>query len=345
MGNAKTFGDGVINVNGNIVAARDGRLIYKKHLVDVVPEMVFETGISAADGEIQFHGNVVVHGSIRDGAIVKASGTTTVYGDIESSSVFSGEGVLVRGGIYSSTVVSGYQQFVYDKLSRLIDKMIPELKRFRDEYSLMVAHAIKRSDTYSSIPKIPAILFEKRHGSLTQMLGRFVEDYSEELRGIDTFYRELKELIKETWSDENRHKVLQRDSEFLLDKLVSFNNRIKSATNQRPFVKAFDIALSTIRSVGNIIVKRNCYSSTLESGNTVSVHKILRGGFVVAKKSVNVNELGTPSGVETCVRVEDPNGFIRVKLNHVNALLDVNGYRLRTHHTKQDVLYGGIQHD
>ena len=340
-----SLGVGVININGNIVAVRDGRLMYQKRLIDVVPEMVFEKDVSAKDGEIQFNGNIVVRGSIRDGANVKASGMITVYGDIEASSVFSGQGVLVRKGIYGSNVMSGHQQNVYENLSRLLNKMIPELKRFGDEYSLMVAHAIKRYDARATIPKIPVILFQKRHENLVQMLERFVDDYSDELCGSDTFYRELKELVGTTWSGDKRHNVSQRDTEFFLDKLVSFNNRIESYPKQRTVVKATDIASSTIRSIGNIIIKRNCYSSTLESGNTVSVQRTLVGGFVIAEKSVIVRELGSPSGVETSVRVNNSSGFIRIKLNHINTLVEVHGRRVRTCNTEQDVRYGGGQYD
>ncbi|QSO48358.1 FapA family protein [Alicyclobacillus mengziensis] len=338
-------GDGVIVVGDNIVAVREGRLTFRKHLIDVMPEMVFESDVSAVNGEIQFNGNITICGSIRKGATVRATGTVTVYGGIETSSVFSGQGVFVREGIHGSNVVSGHQQILYEDLTPLLNRMIPELKRFRDEYALMVVHAKKRFDARITIPKIPAILFEKRHQNLEKMFERFSHTYSNELGEIDKSYRELKELVETTWTCDRGYKVTQHDSEVILNKFMEFNEKIKFSQNQLPTVKATHVTSSTIRSVGNIIIERSCYSSTLESGNTVSVQKTLVGGFVTARKSIYVNELGNLSGVETSVRVTEPLGFIRVKLNHINTLFEIAGRRRRTYNTERDIRYGGVSHD
>ncbi len=340
------LGDGVTDVNGDIVAIREGRLVYTKHRIDVVPELIFERNLSSDDGKIEFDGNIVVHGSIRNGAIVKASGAVIVYGDIETSSVIGGQGVLVGEGIYGSTVISGHHQIVYDRLLQLLNRMIPELSRFGHEYALMIAHAIKRFDAHTTIPKIPGILFEKRHKRLAQMVEQFVDEGSVELSNIDPIYRDLRELIETTWSRNYRQNVSQKDCEIFLDKLIAFRRSLESSPTQRTVVHAKHVASSTIRSVGNIVVKCNCYSSNLESGNTVAIQQALRGGFVIARKSVYVTELGSPLAVETSVRVEDFNGFIRAQVNHPNTLLEVHGRRVRTYNTERNIRYGGsLQYD
>jgi len=335
------LGYGIIQVNQDIVAIREGTPRFTKRTIDVISELVLEQDISIKDGAVSFDGNIVIHGSIQGGAVVKASGTVTVYGSIEQSSVFAGQGVFVQEGIHKSTVVSGHQQIHYESLLNLLGKMIPELKRFKEEYSLMVAHAIKRFDAHVTIPKIPSLLFEKRHERLDQMLGPFVDDYSEELSQFDHSYRELKDLVESSWRGDNRFKVLQKDIEILLDKLISLSDGIKNLPKDSAVVRATYISSSSIQSGGNIIVTGNCDSSTMESRRTVSVHKSIRGGFIVANKSIYVGELGNPSGVETSVRVNDSSGFIRIKLNHINTLLEVNGRRIRTFDTERDVRFGG----
>ena len=336
------IGDGVIMVDTNVVANRDGRLVFSRHLIDVVPEMVLETDVSMDDGEIEFHGNLTIHGSIRNGAIVKATGTIAVYGSIEASSVFSGQGLFVRDGVYRSNLSSGYQQMVYNNLSELLDQMIPEVKRFGDEYALMVAHALKRYDARTAIPRIPEILFEKRHDNLVKMVERFMRVCSTESCWLQHLHVKVMEILESTWTNAHRSKVTQKDCELLFTELESLTQQIKSSRKPLAIVRANDVASSTIRSVGNIIIERNCYTSTLESDNTVSVQKTIVGGFVTARKSVYVNELGNPSGVETTVRVHDQRGFVRVKLNHINTLVEVHGHRSRTYNTERDIRYGGM---
>lgn len=336
-----SLGHGVINVDGNIVAVRDGRLKYTKHVIDVIPELVFHRDISKDDGDIHFDGNVIVRGSIADGSVVRASGTVTVYGVIQKSNIFGEKGIYVSEGIYESNVVSGHQQIIYKNLLSLLGKMILELKRFEEEYSAMMSHAIKRFDAYVTIPKIPSLLFENRHANLDQMLGMFVDNYSKELTEFDSSYRALKELVEFRWRGVHRFKVSQKDIELLFEKIVAFNKEIKSSPKELSIVKAANITSSSIRSVGNILVTGSCRSSTLESENTVSIRKNLCGGFVVASKSVYVSELGNPAGVESSVRVTHPNGFIDVELRHQNTLLEVNGRRSYSYNSERSVRFRG----
>lgn len=340
-GKTPNLGSGVMELNGDIVAIREGRPRYTKYMLDVVPELVFDQDISTKDGKVQFDGNITIHGSIREGSTVKASGMITVYGSIEKSSVFGEKGVFSHEGIYGSNVVSGEQQAQYESLRLLLEKLIHQLERFNSEFSQMVSYAIKRFDAYVTIPKIPALLFEKRHMDLEQMLGTFVDDYSE-LSDLDGSYRNLKELVESKWRGKNRFQVTEKDVVLLIEELVSFTESIKSLPKESPFIRTTNIASSTVRSIGNIITETS-YSSTLESENTVSILRNLRGGFVVAKKSVYVGELGTPSGVETSVGVLEPNGFVNVKLNHFNTLIEVNGQRHRSYSSERDIRIGGEQ--
>ncbi|WDL98885.1 FapA family protein [Alicyclobacillus sp. ALC3] len=339
------FGRGVINVNGDIVAIRDGRPRYTKQVVDVVPELIFEKDISIEDGEVQFDGNIIVNGSIQEGAVVKASGLITVYGHIEKSSVFSGAGVVVQNGIYDSKLVSGYQQFHYESLLNLIAKLVPELKRFQEEHALMVEHVTKRSDMADTLSRIPSILFEKRHTALEHMLATLVDEDSNELSGFDSAYQVLKELVESKWSGESRFKVSDSDIKTLLGKIKALDKEIRGLPQESTIIRATNVVSSSLQSVGNIIITGNVESSTLESGRTVSIRKGLRGGFVTAKKSVYVSELGTPSGIETSVRVEDQSGFIRAKVIHINTLVEVNGRRSRAYNTERNVRFGGVTYD
>ncbi len=334
------IGIGVINVNRNIVAVRDGRLKYTKQVIDVIPQLIIDHDVSKRDGKIRFDGDVTIHGSVIDDGLIKASGTVMIYGNVDKSSVFGEKGVLVQEGIHGSKIVSGYQQILYGNLSNLLNKLIPQLERFKDEYLLTVAYVVKKFNANATLPKIPALLFEKRHKELEGMLSVFVDDYKNELSDFDDSYRILKELIESTWRGTNRFKIIQDDINVLLDKIATFNNEVKGLQKEASVVRASNIISSLIRSIGNIIVTGNCQSSTLESESTISIQRTLRGGFVVAKRSVYVTELGSPSGVETSVRVTDHDGFISAKMKHPNTLMEVNGRRLNSYNTELNVWFG-----
>lgn len=50
-------------------------------------------------GNIDFRGDVVIHGNVTAGAVVKASGTITVDGICEACTLEAGKGILLRGGV------------------------------------------------------------------------------------------------------------------------------------------------------------------------------------------------------------------------------------------------------
>lgn len=50
-------------------------------------------------GNIDFRGDVIVHGNVTAGSVVKATGTVTVDGICESCTIEAGKGVLLRGGV------------------------------------------------------------------------------------------------------------------------------------------------------------------------------------------------------------------------------------------------------
>lgn len=50
-------------------------------------------------GNIDFHGDVVVHGNVTPGAIVKATGTITVDGICENCMLDAGKDIILRGGV------------------------------------------------------------------------------------------------------------------------------------------------------------------------------------------------------------------------------------------------------
>ncbi|MCL6446369.1 MAG: hypothetical protein K6T83_23465 [Alicyclobacillus sp.] len=56
---------------------------------------------------------------------------------------------------------------------------------------------------------------------------------------------------------------------------------------------------------------------------------IVRGGFLNAGWHIDVDELGTPLGVESSARVAHPEGRIIVGVRHPNTLLEVGGQRHR----------------
>ncbi|WP_081411786.1 FapA family protein [Alicyclobacillus herbarius] len=340
-----SLGDGVVLVKNHLVASRNGRICVTKDHIDVVPEMTIAHDVSGKDGAIRFDGNVIVRGNVENGAFIKATGYIIVYGSVRDSEVMGERGVIITGEANRAKVVGGYQQMIYGTLAGLIEAMLIELNRFRDEYLIMVGHALRRSDAHVIIPKIPALLLEKRHDELTRLLTTFVTKYADDLAQVDVSYRMLKDSIVRKWKGEQSDSISQREIDSLMSNMEKYSQKIASIQARKSFVRVATCQSSTLHSTGNILVQKRSVSSAIESGNTLSILGSMKGGFVVAQKSAYIGQIGTPAATEGSVLVVNPDGFIRGRLAYENTLLQVGQRRVRLYHTMWDFRFGGEQKD
>lgn len=80
-------------------AARVGQVNYGPDAVSVFPVFEVSGDVDAHCGNVEFDGNVIVHGSISSGFSVKAKGNIEVQGDIQGAVVEAGRDLIVSGGI------------------------------------------------------------------------------------------------------------------------------------------------------------------------------------------------------------------------------------------------------
>lgn len=85
-----------------ITAGIDGNLLYKNGQLHVNALFEVNGDVDLSTGNIDFIGNVIVKGNVREGFKINARGDVSIYGMVEAASVTSGGNVIVRGGIFGS---------------------------------------------------------------------------------------------------------------------------------------------------------------------------------------------------------------------------------------------------
>ena len=80
--------DGKIEINGNRI------------IISSIHEVKGDADISC--GNIDFNGDVVVHGGVSDGVVIRAAGTITVEGLVENCELYSGKDMYLKAGIKGS---------------------------------------------------------------------------------------------------------------------------------------------------------------------------------------------------------------------------------------------------
>ena len=80
-------------------AAADGRIDYSRTKISVESLQVFTQTIDNVFGNVNFKGDVVIHGSVMPGVKISAEKSVTIDGTLESSDIEAGTDVIIKGGV------------------------------------------------------------------------------------------------------------------------------------------------------------------------------------------------------------------------------------------------------
>ncbi len=334
------LGDGVTVVQNRLVALRSGRLVFSPQRIDVHQELVIERDVTAQDGPIVFDGCVTVHGSLLDGASIRAAGDVVVLGNVLCATVLAGGGVDVAGNVVGSRLWAGYHASVYDTLLPLVREISSALLTFQRDYTILVANAAKRPDAARILPRIPAALLDGRHTLLAASLQVFVDD-AQQFSELDCRYRRIADMVKNRWIGIQRSRLNAEDVEALIAAFRTYEQEVELASQApRATLTAASAASSTLNATGDIVITgAGVFSSALESGGKVTVAGRVRGGFIHAEVAADIGVLGSEFGAECSVRVRRQDGWIRIGTRHPQTLVECGGRRDRSLVTQYQVRF------
>ncbi len=94
-------GTGFIRCDNNhiYVSNTDGKIEYSDKRVIILPVYEVFGDVDLKTGNINFRGDVIVHGSVRSGMEIHTTGSLTIDGVVEASILSSDKDILIRGGI------------------------------------------------------------------------------------------------------------------------------------------------------------------------------------------------------------------------------------------------------
>ena len=88
------------------VALMSGKIETQNDRVMILPVHELSGNADLSSGNIDFHGDVVIHGGVESGVIVKASGTITVDGIVEACTLEAGKDIILRSGMLGGNKAS-----------------------------------------------------------------------------------------------------------------------------------------------------------------------------------------------------------------------------------------------
>ena len=94
-------GRGFVRSNDNLtyVATTDGKIEFVSGRINITNFHEIFANVDSLFGNIDFAGDVVIHGNVCSGMSVRAGGTLTVDGVVEGATLWAGKDIVLRGGV------------------------------------------------------------------------------------------------------------------------------------------------------------------------------------------------------------------------------------------------------
>lgn len=85
--------------NKTYVASLDGKIDLQKNRIMISSVYEIQGDVGLKTGNIDFRGDVIVHGNVPSGAVIKSTGSVTIDGTVENSIIIANKDVIIRGGM------------------------------------------------------------------------------------------------------------------------------------------------------------------------------------------------------------------------------------------------------
>ena len=320
LGLRMLLGGGVEFRDGALYSVRKGRLVVTEHFIDVVSQWIITKNVTPPAGDILYPGDVVIQGSVTAGCHIEAAGKIFIDGSVKDSVLKADQGVVIADDVVASSILAGPLFTLYEEAQMLSQDILASFRQLQSNYHRVFL------DEPADDPFLQDILLRACHASLLADLQRFVALQDTELKSKKLFF-ELIHFVETTWLGAIEMSAQKIDETIKRFYAIQLKLMIWREAEAAP-IYANSCTASVLRASGGITLNGgDAVASSLESRDRIAIRGAVRGGFVIARYRVYAAETGIASGIETSIRVTDPDGSVFVRLRHPSTLIEVGRYR------------------
>ncbi|MBE6044680.1 MAG: DUF342 domain-containing protein [Clostridium thermopalmarium] len=301
-----------------IVASIEGKPSISGNVISVHKVHEVSKDVDIKTGNIDFTGDVIIYGNIKEGMEVRAGHNLIVNKNVEHAKLYSKGDMIVLGNVIGSNLNAGGGDIV--KLSKL--EVLESLNK--NIYNLInTVDGIKKFNLLGKEVhdgEIIKVLIENKFKYIAKLCNDFIMKVA--VNGNDE-ERSIVGKLKETLiglSPLNIKNVLELDD--LTKKIDKYINILQGSLSVPVNIKISYCQDSIITSSGNItITGKGEYVSRITANGSIefqSYGSLARGGVIKAKDEIRCKSVGSEGGVCTKLIVEEK-GHIWVDVAYQNT--------------------------
>ncbi|MCY6370438.1 flagellar assembly protein A [Clostridium ganghwense] len=319
-----------------VVASMEGKPSVKGTLFSVHQVHEVKSDVDLKTGNIEFIGDVIIHGSVKEGMQVNAGHDLFINKHVESAKISSKSDMEVRGHVINSTLSSGGEDII--KLNKM--KKLEKLNSALVELIKSVEQVKKLNLLGKNVHdgEIIKVLIENKFKHITGICN----DYVKLIQGnANNEEIKLASVIKQKLMGFAPISIKHYSELNVLIELINENIQIFRGILAVPVdMKIGYCQDSTLKSSGNIIITgKGEYVSEIiahESIEFTNPTSVARGGIIKAKNEIKCKKVGSEGGVSTKLIVE-PGGNIWVGTAYQNTCFIIGGREYTLDSASKDI--------
>lgn len=328
------LGKNVEMIDQNVVATISGKpsLDWREKLVKVEVNHEFHHPgeVNIESGNIRFEGDVTIGGNILPSMFVGATGSIFIGGSVSKATVHAVKSAVIRGNVLTSTVSVGKQEVVISELVVRMKEVVTILEQIKNAIDQIFLIRGDEADvlTPGELKRLIYLLLEKKYSQFESLNKDFIKSVKKHKDELTSEWTDIADQLYNIFVTP-LNEDLQGMDEFakLIDDATTLVELYGvEASPQSQLIVPYAIN-SVLYSNGDIeVVSKGVYHSTLTAENNITINGVCRGGEIVAKNDVKLQETGSESPVKTVVKTSET-GRIRIGKAFVGTEIQVGTRR------------------
>jgi uncharacterized protein (DUF342 family) len=307
--------------NGNrVIASIKGMVSVKNDTICVFPIHDISGDVDIKTGNIQFDGDVVVRGNVKEGFKINAGNDVTIYGNVAEANISSGGNLKIERNVISSILKAG-------------DKQINDLRtmQYIKTYGDFINDII---NAYYELNKLGKISPGVNIGAIFKVLlqSKYKPFKDQIIEGIGFIAKNhIREDMKALWDDGIKLFRLIEDGDLTdIKYAITINHLYTEFISKHDFISTpADVIInysqnSSIFATNNVEVRgKGCYNTSIIAQNKViftGFPGVIRGGQISGAKGITAKEVGSSAGVRSYLKTSKE-GLIEASVVYQNTIL------------------------
>lgn len=288
-----------------VVAAIEGKPVIKGNKIFVYEVHKVNDDVDIKTGNIDFKGDVVVYGNVREGMEVKSGHDIVIYKNVEHAKIYAKDAITIYGNVINSKIKSGGDDAA--KINKL--RNLESLKDAISELNMTASNIqqyklLERDVAYGEVVKI---LIENKFKFIIPICEEFIKSISID---TDSEEKKLANAINNNLIGYAPLKLKDGTNLNLLNEKIEDFIDYLSGTLEAPSNMEINYCQdSELVCSGDIIItgKGEYVSNVTSHGSVIfkSPGSLARGGTIKAKNEIRCGNVGSLGGVVTRLKVGD----------------------------------------